>query len=50
MNLYLIFEMLVIALLLGLSLRLVWRRVIKPVLLQRPKTACGSCNSCAVQK
>ncbi|MES2684817.1 MAG: hypothetical protein V4650_14960 [Pseudomonadota bacterium] len=48
MSLYLAFELMVIALLLGLSLRLIWQRVLKPAL-QRPKAACssGGCNSCS---
>ena len=50
MSLYLAFEWIVIALLLGLSLRLVWQRVLKPAL-QRPKAACGSgCKGCAPTK
>jgi len=51
MSLYAAFEWIAIALLLSLSLRLVWRRVIQPVL-QRPKAACGSggCNRCASSK
>ncbi len=47
MSLYLAFEWIVIVLLVGLSLRSVWRRVIKPAL-QKPKAGCGTgCNSCA---
>lgn len=47
MNIYGAFEWLVIALLLGVSLRVVWLKVLRPTL-QRPKAACGSgCNQCA---
>ncbi len=51
MSLYSAFEWTVIALLLLVSLRLVWQRVLKPAL-QRPKAVCGSggCSSCASSK
>lgn len=50
MSPYQAFEGMVIALLLGFSLRLVWQRVIKPAL-QKPKAACGSgCTQCAPPK
>lgn len=50
MSLYAAFEWMVIALLLGVSLRLVWLRVVKPAL-QKPKAGCGSgCNQCAPPK
>ena len=41
------FEWIVITALLGVSLRVVWRRVVNPAL-QKPKAACGSggCNNC----
>ncbi len=47
MSFYGAFEWMVIALLLGISLRVVWQRVLKPAL-QKPKAACGSgaCNNC----
>lgn len=50
MSLYTAFEWIVIALLLWVSLRLVWQRVLKPTL-QKPKAACGSsgCNKCGSQ-
>lgn len=47
MNIYGAFEWLVIALLLAVSLRVVWLKVLKPTL-QRPKAACGGgCTQCA---
>jgi len=48
MSAYHFMEWIVIALLLFVSLRVVWRRVLKPAL-QKPKASCGSngCNSCA---
>lgn len=50
MSLYLAFEWVVIALLLLVSLRVVWQRVVKPAL-QKSKAACGSgCNSCSTGK
>lgn len=51
MSLYGVFEWIVIGLLLLMSLRVVWQRVVKPAL-QKPKAAaCGSgCNGCAPRK
>lgn len=51
MTLYAAFEWLVIVLLLAVSARFVWQRVIQPAL-QRPKAVCSSvgCNSCARPK
>ena len=51
MSLYGAFEWIVIGLLLLMSLRVVWQRVVKPAL-QKPKAAaCGSgCNGCAPRK
>ena len=50
MSLYAAFEWIVIALLLLVSLRVVWQRVVKPALI-KPKAACGSgCNQCAAPK
>lgn len=51
MSLYSAFEWIVIALLLLVSLRVVWQRVVKPAL-QKPKAGCGSaCGShCASTK
>lgn len=50
MSLYSVFEWIVIALLLGVSVRMVWQRVIQPAL-QRPKNGCGSgCTQCAAPK
>ncbi len=49
MSSYLAFELIVIAVLLLLSLRVVWLKLLKPAL-QRPKSACGSgCNQCSVK-
>lgn len=46
MNSYLALEWIVIASLLGFSLRTVWLRVLKPLWL-KPKAACGSaCTGC----
>ena len=45
MSAYLVLEWIVIAALCGLSLRLLWQRVLKPVL-SRPKAACGACGQC----
>lgn len=50
MSTYLAFEWIVIVLLLAVSLRTVWLRVLKPAL-QKPKGSCGSgCNSCGPSK
>ena len=51
MSLYGVFEWIVIGLLLLMSLRVVWQRVVKAAL-QKPKAAaCGSgCNGCAPRK
>ncbi|MDO9452675.1 MAG: hypothetical protein Q7J29_07420 [Stagnimonas sp.] len=51
MSLYAAFEWIVVALLLLVSLRVVWQRLVKPAL-QKPKAAaCGSgCNGCAPRK
>ena len=48
MSAYHLMEWVVIALLLFVSLRVVWLRVLKPTL-QKPKAACGSCNNCGTQ-
>lgn len=49
MSLYSAFEWIVIALLMLVSLRMVWQRVLKPAL-QKPKAACGSgCGQCSVK-
>lgn len=50
MSLYSAFEWIVIVLLLCVSLRAVWLKVLKPAL-QKNKAACGSgCNQCAAPK
>jgi hypothetical protein len=49
MNSYQAFEYLVIGLLMLISLRAVWRRVLKPLMVRNtPAKACGSggCNGC----
>lgn len=50
MSLYQVFEWLVIALLLLVSVRRVWQRVVRPAL-QKPQSGCGSgCKGCAATK
>jgi len=51
MTAYVAFEWIVIALMLIASLRVIWRRVFKPML-QKPKAICGGggCAQCAVTK
>ena len=50
MSAYQVIEWIVIALLVALSLRVVWQRVVRPAL-QKPKAACGSgCQQCGPRK